>query len=225
MTKSRTLHPTAAAARIAPLLITLAGLALAAGGQWLWRHRRQIAAALVATAAATYSAGARCRQQIEALATDSAGRIPAQPVPALAPITATIAAAWGLVDRLTMARGRAPVAQPAAQPVNLAELRDPDFSGGLTPSQHLDVLHGGADPRVAATAAAPIANAYDYLELQKLLRPIKDCCSAASFAIEPIEPGEELLSPIRYRSSSAASAIEPMRFQAVVRVDRRRLNA
>jgi len=38
-------------------------------------------------------------------------------------------------------------------PVNLAELHNPDFSGGLTPSQHLDVLHGGADPRVAAASA------------------------------------------------------------------------
>jgi hypothetical protein len=36
----------------------------------------------------------------------------------------------------------------AANPVNLAELRDPDFSDGLTPSQHLDVLRGGPDPRV-----------------------------------------------------------------------------
>jgi hypothetical protein len=52
-------------------------------------------------------------------------------------------------------RWPAPVAQPAAQPVNLAELHDPDFSDGLTPSQHLDVLAGGADPRVASTAAAP----------------------------------------------------------------------
>jgi hypothetical protein len=42
MTKSQTLPPATAAARIAPLLITLAGLAIAAGGQWLWRHRRQI---------------------------------------------------------------------------------------------------------------------------------------------------------------------------------------
>jgi hypothetical protein len=50
-------------------------------------------------------------------------------------------------------RWPAPVAQPAAQPVNLAELHDPDFSGGLTPSQHLDVLHGGPDPRTAATAS------------------------------------------------------------------------
>ena len=103
--QSRTLHPTDAAARIAPLLITLAGLAIAAGGLWLWRHRQQIGAALVTAAAATYAAGAWCRQQIEALAADSARRLPAQPVPALAPITAGIAAAWGLVDRNTMDRG------------------------------------------------------------------------------------------------------------------------
>jgi hypothetical protein len=71
----------------------------------------------------------------------------------------------------------------------------------------------------------PDPNAYNYLELQELLRSIKDCCSAASFAIEPIEPNEELLSPIRYRSSSAASAIEPWQLQAVVRVNGRRINA
>ncbi len=63
-----------------------------------------------------------------------------------------------LRDMITSAitRWRAPVAQPAAQTVNLAELHDPDFSGGLTPSQHLDVLHGGADPRAAATASPGI---------------------------------------------------------------------
>jgi hypothetical protein len=38
-------------------------------------------------------------------------------------------------------------AQPAAWPVNLDELHDPDFSDGLTASQHLDVLRGGPDPR------------------------------------------------------------------------------
>jgi hypothetical protein len=178
MTKSRTLHPTAAAARIAPLLITLAGLAIAAGGLWLWRHRRQIAAALITAAAATYAAWAWCRLQVEALAADSARRLPSQPVPALAPITATIAAAWGLVDRATMAR---------AERARRAHLAD-------------------YDQRCAI------------------------CCytcgpAAASFAIEPIEPGEELLSPIRYRSSSAASAIEPMQFQAVVRVNGKQSNA
>jgi hypothetical protein len=102
--QSRTLHPTTAAARIAPLLLALAGLGIAAGGLWLWRHRQQIGEALVAAAATTYAAGAWCRQQIEALAADSARLLPDQPVPALAPITATLEAAWGLVDRGTMAR-------------------------------------------------------------------------------------------------------------------------
>jgi hypothetical protein len=105
MAPNRTLPPAAAAARIAPLLLALAALAIAAGGQWLWRHRRQIGAALVAAVATTYSAGAWGRQQVEGLATDSARRLPSQPVAALAPITATLAAAWGLVDRATMARG------------------------------------------------------------------------------------------------------------------------
>jgi hypothetical protein len=104
MTPNRTLHPAAAAARIAPLLLALAGLAIAIGSLWLWRHRRQIGAALITTAATTYAAGAWGRQQIEALATDSARRLPSQPVAAVAPITATLAAAWGLVDRATMAR-------------------------------------------------------------------------------------------------------------------------
>jgi hypothetical protein len=182
--QSRTLPPATAAARIALLLLQLAALAIAAGGQWLWRHRQQIAAALVAAVATTYSAVAWGRQQIEALAADSARRLPSQPVPALAPITATLAAAWGLVDRGTMAR---------AERAQWALLTD-------------------------------IASAYG-LEPDDLLRPIKFRYFAASFAIEPIEPGEELLSPIRYRSSNAASAIEPRRFQAVVCVNGRRINA
>ena len=102
--QSRTLHPAAAAARIAPLLLALAGLAIAAGGLWLWRHRRQIGAALIAAVATTYAAGTRCRQQIEAMAADSAQRLPAQPVAALAPITASLAAIWGLANRVTTAR-------------------------------------------------------------------------------------------------------------------------
>jgi hypothetical protein len=128
MTKSQTLHPAAAAARIAPLLLVLAGLAIAAGGQWLWRHRQQIAAALITAAAAAYAAGAWCRQQIEDLAADSARRLPAQPVPALAPITATLAAAWGLVDRGTMAR---------AHRAQRALLTDIPSAYGLEPGEEL----------------------------------------------------------------------------------------
>jgi signal transduction histidine kinase len=105
MTPNRTLPPATAAARIAPLLLQLAALAIAAGGLWLWRHRQQIGEALVAAVATSAAAGAWGRQQIEALAADSARRLPSQPIAALAPITATLAAAWGLVDRATMARG------------------------------------------------------------------------------------------------------------------------
>jgi hypothetical protein len=130
MTPNRTLHPAAAAARIAPLLITLAGLAIAAGGQWLWRHRQQIGAALVTAAATTYASWAWCREQIEALAANSARLLPAQPIAALAPITAGIAAAWGLVDRGTMARAdrarRARLADIAsAYDMELRDLRRP----------------------------------------------------------------------------------------------------
>jgi hypothetical protein len=172
---SRTLPPAAAAARIAPLLLALAGLAIAIACQWLWQHRRQIGAALVAAVATTYSTGTWCREQIEALAADSARLLPAQPVAALAPITATIAAAWGLVDRATMARA-----------------------------------HRAQRARMADIVSAWIAELGDLPMV---------------FAMEPIEPGEELLAPIRYRSSIAASAIEPVRFQAVVRVNGKRPNA
>jgi hypothetical protein len=104
MTPNRTLPPATAAARIAPLLLALAGLTIAIACQWLWRHRRQIAAALVAAVATTYSAVAWGREQVEDLAADSARLLPAQPVAALAPITTTLAAAWGLVDRAAMTR-------------------------------------------------------------------------------------------------------------------------
>ena len=103
---SRTLPPATAAARIAPLLLALAGLAIAAGSQWLWRHRRQIGAALVTAVATTYAAVAWLRQHVEALATDAARRLPSQPVAAVAPITATLAAAWGLADRVTTAQAK-----------------------------------------------------------------------------------------------------------------------
>lgn len=60
----------------------------------------------------------------------------------------------------------------AAKPVNLAELHDPDFSGGLTPSQHLDVLRGGPDPRTAATASPelPKPETERILKLAEIIR-------------------------------------------------------
>ena len=191
MTPNRTLPPAAAAARIASLLITLAGLAIAIGGQWLWRHRRQIGAALVATAAATYSAGAWLRQQIEALATDSARRIPAQPITALSPITATLAAAWGLVDRFTTTRAK------RAQQALLADIAN---AYGLEPRDLLRPIEFGYSTAAVAAAwglvdrgamtrsdrarqalLADIASDFG-LELRDLLRPIGFGYSAAAVA-------------------------------------------
>ncbi len=137
MTPNRTLPPATAAARIAPLLLALAGLAIAAGSQWLWRHRRQIAAALVAAVATTYSAGAWGRQQIEAMAADSARRLPAQPIAALAPITATLAAAWGLADRVITARTKrsqwARLRTRLTQQPNAARAHDLELRAPLIP--------------------------------------------------------------------------------------------
>ena len=59
--------------------------------------------------------------------------------------------AWAQTRAIAADRFLPPVAKPT--PVDLAALHDPDFSDGLTPSQHLDVLWGGPDPRVAATPA------------------------------------------------------------------------
>jgi hypothetical protein len=75
---------------------------------------------------------------------------------------------------LGLARSASPDTLPAAQPVNLAELHDPDFSDGLTPSQHLDVLHGGPDPRAAATSSAgpPEPGVDHILRLAEIIREV-----------------------------------------------------
>jgi hypothetical protein len=49
-------------------------------------------------------------------------------------------------------------------PVDLAALHDPTFSDGLTPSQLLDVLRGGPDPRVLISIVAPTSPAGSLVE-------------------------------------------------------------
>ena len=64
--------------------------------------------------------------------------------------------AWAQTRAIAADRFLPPVAKPT--PVDLAALHDPNFSGGLTPDQHLEVLWGGPDPRVAATThTIPVA--------------------------------------------------------------------
>jgi len=74
---------------------------------------------------------------------------------------------------LGLARSASPDTLPAAQPVSLAELHDPDFSDGLTPSQHLDVVHGGVDPRATAAASPGLPpRAGHILRLAEIIREV-----------------------------------------------------
>ena len=95
------------AARFTATLITMTGLALMAAGRWTWNHRQQIAAALIRFIAAmvvagqaTYAAGRWCRQQLLELSDQAAALTTAQPLPAVAPITASIEALRAALERL-----------------------------------------------------------------------------------------------------------------------------
>lgn len=74
--------------------------------RWLHAHRQQIRAALVATIAAvitaaqlTYAAGCHARRWLEATSARSAALVAAQPLPAVAPITASLQALREALER------------------------------------------------------------------------------------------------------------------------------
>jgi len=83
--------------------------------------------------------------------------------------------AWAQTRAIAADRFLPPVAKPT--PVDLAALHDPDFSGGLTPDQHLDVLRGGPDPRATATASPglPESEADRVLRLAQVIREADPC--------------------------------------------------
>lgn len=87
----------------AELLLMVAALAV----ETIYEHRQQIRAGLIRTAAALvlatiwcYRVGRWTRQAIHDLSVRSVAVLPAQPVPAVAPITATIQAAREALARL-----------------------------------------------------------------------------------------------------------------------------
>jgi hypothetical protein len=65
-----------------------------------YEHRARIRAALVTAIARTYVAGVITRRAIHALSTRSAALLPRQPLPAVAPITASLAAAREALELL-----------------------------------------------------------------------------------------------------------------------------
>ena len=80
--------------------------------------------------------------------------------------------AWAQTRAIAADRFLPPVAKPT--PVDLAALHDPNFSGGLTPDQHLEVLWGGPDPRVAATPAPEEPDVERVLRLAEIIREVSD---------------------------------------------------
>ena len=78
--------------------------------------------------------------------------------------------AWAQTRAIAADRFLPPVAKPT--PVDLAALHGPNFSGGLTPDQHLDVLWGGPDPRVATTPAPEEPEAEHVLTLAAIIREV-----------------------------------------------------
>ena len=78
--------------------------------------------------------------------------------------------AWAQTRAIAADRFLPPVAKPT--PVDLAALHDPNFSGGLTPDQHLDVLWGGPDPRVTATPAPEEPETERVLRLAAIIREV-----------------------------------------------------
>jgi hypothetical protein len=98
-------------------ICTVAGLALLATARFIWAHRAEIRAALVRTLAAfivatelAYRAGCWTRRTVEAVNQRSAALLPQQPLPAVAPITATVEAAREALARL--------IARLYPQPIN-----------------------------------------------------------------------------------------------------------
>jgi hypothetical protein len=88
-------------------ICTVTGLALIAAARFIWAHRAQIRAglvrfiaALVVAAELTYRAGCWTRRTIEAVNQRSAALLPEQPLPAVAPITATVHAVREALARL-----------------------------------------------------------------------------------------------------------------------------
>lgn len=88
---------------VTQLVLTMLALAAAI----TWEHRAQIRAALVTAIAAvivaaqlTIEAGHRTRHAIEAICRRSTALLPRQPLAAVAPITATLAAAREALERL-----------------------------------------------------------------------------------------------------------------------------
>jgi hypothetical protein len=93
------------AGRVVAIGLTVTGLLLLALAQWIWAHRREIADTIARAVFRAYSAGRwtrtqleAARAQLEATSERAATLVDAQPVPALAPISANLQALRELLE-------------------------------------------------------------------------------------------------------------------------------
>jgi hypothetical protein len=84
--------------RVVAIGLTVTGLLILALAQWLWNHRREIADTIARAVIATYAAGRWTRAQLEATSKRAAALVDAQPIPALAPISANLQALRELLE-------------------------------------------------------------------------------------------------------------------------------
>jgi len=92
-------------------------LAIEAAARWCWAHRQQARDAALLTVLATLAAAAWCyragratRRTVDIISRRSCALLPHQPVPAVAPITATLTAAREALERLVVRLYPVPVA-------------------------------------------------------------------------------------------------------------------
>ena len=89
-------------ARLVAIVCVVIALVLLKVARFIWVHRKQIAAAILAAAAATYAAVCICRQELEAISDRAAQLVHAEPLqslPALAPILAPLVALREALER------------------------------------------------------------------------------------------------------------------------------
>jgi hypothetical protein len=122
------MNTTARAARFVAVALVFIGLLLLRAGRFIWAHRREIRDAAIAAyaacrlaaewawdrrsavraaAAAAYASGRLCRDELEFISDRAAQLVhaePLQPLPALAPILAPLAALREALERYFAAR-------------------------------------------------------------------------------------------------------------------------
>lgn len=83
------------------VLLTLTIVALLISGllQWIWQHRRQILDTIARAILASWAAGRWCRHQLDAVSNRAAAILGDQPLPELAPITASLQALREALER------------------------------------------------------------------------------------------------------------------------------